>query len=162
VTNRQLRCDEAAGASDGETSGFRHARLEFAQAASHIQTGAVFQENTILAGSDRLHFANLREIHDGGTADAHETGGREPGFHGRSGFAKNVPFFAGVQHDVISGGFDVIDFLGFQKENPFWRPDEDAPVGWGSLLDVIEKRGDLLSAIAMFFSIHRRRVRPPS
>ena len=38
--------------------------------------------------------------------------------HGSSGLAHDVPLFAAVQNNVISGGFNMVDLFRFEENNP--------------------------------------------
>src|SRR5258706_51052 len=91
---------------------FSQAGLQFTQAAGHVEASAVLQQDGALAWADRLDLTNSGEIHNVRAADAHESGGSKPGLHGAGGFPHNVPFFAGMEHDVIARRFDVVDFFG--------------------------------------------------
>ena len=79
------------------------------QAASHRETFAILQHDDVLAFEHRLKFFHAVEIDNGTSADAKKGFGIELGFERVESLAQNVAFLAGVDTDVVAGGFDRVD-----------------------------------------------------
>jgi hypothetical protein len=79
------------------------------QAASHREMFAILQHDDVLAFEHRLKFFHAVEIDNGASADAQKGFGIELRFERVEGLAQNVAFFAGINTDVVAGGFDRVD-----------------------------------------------------
>src|SRR4051812_16139767 len=96
-------------------SDFPEASLQLAQRAGHVQPRSVLEQQRISSGTGRLNLANPCQVHDHRTADAHETGRREPSLHGRDGFAEDMLLLPRMEDDIITGRFDMVDLFGFEE-----------------------------------------------
>ena len=56
-----------------------------------------------------FYFPNAIEAGEGGAVQAEEFFRRHLRFDGGERFAEDEVFFAGMHHDVVTGGFDPID-----------------------------------------------------
>src|ERR1043166_1917336 len=79
------------------------------QAASHCETFAILEHDDVLAFEHRLKFFHAVEINNGTAADAKKGFGIELRFERVESLAQNVAFLAGIDTNVVAGGFDSVD-----------------------------------------------------
>lgn len=93
--------------------------FDFAKASGDWDALAVAEEGDVFAGSHGAQFTDALEVDDGRAADAQEGLRRQLFLQGSHGFAEDMPGGSGVEHGVISGGFDPVDVFDGDKRDPF-------------------------------------------
>ena len=80
----------------------------------------------MFAWCEGLKFSDAIELDDHRPADPQEAVGRELFLQGSQSFAHDVALLAGVEHNVVSGGFAPVDRAGADKGHAFALSDRDA------------------------------------
>ena len=99
------------------------------------ELSTVAEDDHVVAVEKRLDFLDPVQIHDNRAADSEELRRREQSFHGADGFPHQVGPFPGMQPHVVAFGFNPVDFVRVNKDDPPLRA-EGEPVGfWVSVLN---------------------------
>src|SRR5947209_18714648 len=103
-----------------------HCLERLATAAAEAQFRSVLEDQRAVAAEQRVHFADAVEVDDGGSMDAEELARVELLFDVLHRLAEQMRALAGVQGDVIAGGFDPVDLAGFDDDALSSRRNEEA------------------------------------
>jgi len=110
-------------------------------AAAEREFGAILQDHDVFSVEHRLKLLNPLDIHDGRTADAHESVAGQTPFECGHCFAHHVGVLADVECHIIVCRFNPVEITHLHEENPALCFYEKALDVFGDAIDALTERG---------------------